>query len=291
MSLHQINPWLGEPPIGWMSHVETSLQEDIGPGDATNRLLRNDLTCEWRMEVQQSGVLCGLGILQYLFDPEPENEEDFLNLNAQDGTHVRQGDIVAYGKLNAKTLLTRERTCLNYLMRLSGVSTLTSKFVHQVGAHGCKIIDTRKTTPGLRLLEKYAVRCGGGSNHRIGLFDGILIKDNHIAAVGSITSAVQSARLSGNYLLKLEVECETEEQVEEAIQAGADIVLLDNMSPNTTAKIVEKHKGKTLFEASGSMNLTTVEEYAKTGVDFISVGSITHSAPSLAIHMEVELIP
>jgi nicotinate-nucleotide pyrophosphorylase (carboxylating) len=151
-----------------------------------------------------------------------------------------------------------------------------------------RIVDTRKTLPNLRALQKYAVRCGGGYNHRFGLFDGIMIKDNHLAASGSIAEAIETARKLNHHLVKVEVECETEAQVAEALRAGADVILLDNMEPERMARILQEHRGEAVFEASGGVSLETVAEIARTGVDAISVGAITHSAPALAMHLELE---
>jgi nicotinate-nucleotide pyrophosphorylase (carboxylating) len=173
-------------------------------------------------------------------------------------------------------------------MHLSGIATLTRAFVDRIEGSGARIIDTRKTTPGLRALDKYAVRCGGGHNHRMGLYDGAMIKDNHIAALGSITKAVSAIRSYASHMTKIEVECESMEQVEEAVRAGADIVLLDNMDPFLMREVVKKFKGKVLLEASGGISLDTVKGVAQTGVDLVSVGQITHSAPSLAFHMEIK---
>ena len=185
---------------------------------------------------------------------------------------------------------TAERVALNFLQRLSGVATITAKFVEAVGHAKARIVDTRKTTPGLRALEKYAVTVGGGFNHRYGLFDGILIKDNHIVAAGSVTNAVQRARELAHHLLKVEVEAKTLEQVLEAVEARADVILLDNMSVEMLTQAVEIVGGRALTEASGGVNLTTVPGIAATGVDLISVGALTHSAPALDISLDFHTI-
>ena len=186
----------------------------------------------------------------------------------------------------AKRALMVERTALNFLMHLSGVATLTNEFVKRIDGTGAKIIDTRKTLPGMRALQKYAVRCGGGHNHRMGLYDGAMIKDNHIAALGSIQAAVEKVRSYASHLIRIEVECENLQQVEEAVNAGADVVLLDNMDPFMMREAVQGFRGKVLFEASGGVSIDTVRGVANTGVDLISVGALTHSAVALPIHLE-----
>ena len=173
-------------------------------------------------------------------------------------------------------------------MMLSGVSSLTNWFVRSVGKNQARIVDTRKTVPGLRSLQKYAVRCGGGSNHRLGLYDAVMIKDNHIRACGSIAKAVQRARESIGHTVKIEVECESRAMVREAIEAGADIIMLDNMSAEAMKPILETYKGQAIFEASGGVTLQSVNAIADTGVDIISVGALTHSAPALSFHLEIE---
>ncbi|MBM2838522.1 MAG: nicotinate-nucleotide pyrophosphorylase, partial [Deltaproteobacteria bacterium] len=185
------------------------------------------------------------------------------------------------------SLLTAERVALNLLQRLSGIATLTRQYVKKTEGTTARIVDTRKTTPGLRALEKYAVRIGGGKNHRFGLFDGILIKDNHIAAVGSLTEAVKRAREKAPHTMKIELETENLDQVREAISAGAEIIMLDNMGIETMKKAVRLINGKALIEASGGINLNNVRQVAETGVDLISVGAITHSARSMDISMEI----
>jgi nicotinate-nucleotide pyrophosphorylase (carboxylating) len=180
-----------------------------------------------------------------------------------------------------------ERTALNFIMHLSGVATLTSAHVKRVKGTKAKIVDTRKTLPMLRSLQKYAVRCGGGHNHRMGLYDGAMIKDNHIAACGSISEALSAVRSYASHMTKIEVECESLDQIEEAINAGADVVLLDNMDPFMMREAVQKYAGKCLFEASGGVSLDTVSGVAKTGVDLISVGALTHSATAIPFHLEL----
>lgn len=262
--------------------------EDVGSGDVTSGCLDPDLQVDWYIEAQEAGVLCGVGIAEYLLSPYGSDPEDAkLVLHHADGDRIERGDRIVEGALPGRRVMMAERTVLNFLMHLSGVSTLTSAFVQRVSETKAKIVDTRKTLPGLRPLQKYAVRCGGGSNHRMGLFDGVLIKDNHIAAVGSIRKAVECIRSYASHMIKVEVECESAEMVDEAVRAGVDIVLLDNMDPFMMRECVKKHGDKVMFEASGGISLDTVRGVAQTGVDLISVGSLTHSAPAMAFHMEI----
>jgi nicotinate-nucleotide pyrophosphorylase (carboxylating) len=210
-----------------------------------------------------------------------------------DGEKVKSGDIVAEVEGKASSILTSERTALNFLQRMSGIATLTNKFVEEVNHTKAKILDTRKTVPGLRLLDKEAVRLGGGKNHRIGLFDMFLIKDNHIEIAGSITNAVKACRKfqqNKNPNLKIEVETKNLEEVKEALTCDVDIIMLDNFGTEMMKKAVAIINGKCLVEASGNINLDNVKEVAETGVDFISVGALTHSVKALDISLEVELI-
>ncbi|MDH7481151.1 MAG: carboxylating nicotinate-nucleotide diphosphorylase [Armatimonadota bacterium] len=204
-----------------------------------------------------------------------------------DGSHVEAGDVVAEITGPTAVILTAERTALNFVQRLSGIATMTSRFVALVQHTKTVITDTRKTTPGLRILEKYAVRVGGGQNHRFGLYDAILIKDNHILAAGGITEAVAAAKARAPHTMKIEVEAETLEQVEEALAAGADIILLDNMSPAMLRKAVALCKGKALTEASGNATESSIARIAETGVDMISVGALTHSVKALDVSLEI----
>ena len=203
-----------------------------------------------------------------------------------EGAKVRKGDILGEVSGKTKTLLAGERVSLNILQRLSGIATLTSLFVDAVMGTGAKIIDTRKTTPCLRFMEKYAVRMGGGVNHRFGLFDGILIKDNHIEAVGSITKAVALAK-AGHHLAKIEVEVENLNDLQEAVEAGADVIMLDNMSVNDMKEAVKIVQKRIPLEASGNVSLTNVREIAETGVDLISVGALTHSVVAADISLKI----
>lgn len=268
--------------------VDDAIAEDVGSGDLTSGSLDPDLQVKWRIEAQAEGVLCGVGIADYLLAPYSTDPEDaYIEVHRVDGEFVQRGEIIIGGLLPARRVMMAERTALNFLMHLSGVASLTDQFVRKVEGTGARIVDTRKTLPLLRNLQKYAVRCGGGHNHRMGLYDGAMLKDNHIAAAGSITAAISRLKAYISHMTKIEVECESLEMVEEAVNAGADVILLDNMDPFMMREAVKRHKGKCLFEASGGINLDTVRGVAQTGVDLISVGALTHSAVSMPFHLEL----
>ena len=272
-------------PIQYEDTVRAALIEDIGAGDVTTLLsVPAQNTASGVFLVKAEGVICGLEIAACAFklvDPTVI----FTPLVA-DGTRVQYGDIVASISGLAQSLLTGERVALNFSQRLSGTASLTQKFVDIVAGTKARIVDTRKTTPGLRTLEKYAVRCGGGHNHRYGLGDGVLIKDNHLAAGGGVAACVARAREHAPHPLRIEVECKNLAQVDEAVAAGADILLLDNMSNAVLREAVAKIAGRVLTEASGGVSLATVRGIAETGVDIISVGALTHSAAALDISLD-----
>lgn len=268
--------------------VAAALAEDVGPGDITTlATIPADATCEARLVTREPGILCGL----------PVAIEAFRQLDAtlrivahrQDGDSMATGDCVLTVSGRARPVLTAERVALNFMQRLSGIATITSRYVEAVRGTGATIVDTRKTTPGLRQLEKYAVRAGGGQNHRFGLFDGVLIKDNHIAAVDGVGAAVLAARRGAPHSLRVEVETDTLDQVREALEAGADAILLDNMGPDLLRQAVEIIAGRAISEASGGIRLETVRAAAEAGVDIISVGALTHSAPSLDLGLDFTL--
>lgn len=267
--------------------LRRALAEDIGAGDVTvQALIPADQTGAAAAHAKQAGVLAGNAVAARVFAHlDADVAATFLHA---DGERLAAGTTFLRVEGSLQAILTGERVALNILRHLSGIATLTRDFVQAVEGTNAKIIDTRKTTPGLRLLEKYAVRVGGGRNHRIGLFDGVLIKDNHIAACGSVTAAVAKARKSVHHLLKIQIEAKTMEQVAEALQAGADGILLDNMSPETMAQAVVLVDGRAFTEASGGIELDTVRDAALTGVDLISVGMVTHSAPVLDISLDIE---
>ncbi|HEX9416843.1 MAG TPA: carboxylating nicotinate-nucleotide diphosphorylase [Gaiellaceae bacterium] len=261
--------------------VRLALEEDLGSGDlTTDRIVPEGATCEAELLLKEPGVVCGLSFAEAVFttlDPEVRFEPIVA-----DGDGIEPGRIAELGG-PTRAILSGERTALNLLGRLCGIATLTRRFVDAVEGTGAAILDTRKTTPGLRGLEKYAVRCGGGQNHRFGLYDGILIKDNHLKVAGSITAAVGRARNG----VPVQVEAETLADVREAVAAGADSILLDNMSPPELAEAVALIEGRARLEASGGVSLETIKEIAGTGVDFVSVGALTHSARSLDVSLEV----
>ncbi|MEW6675367.1 MAG: carboxylating nicotinate-nucleotide diphosphorylase [Nitrospirota bacterium] len=274
-----------EIPTSVLEIIRLALDEDIGYGDITSSLLIDeDYESRAVFIAKANFVLSGLPFARevfYMLDPDIR-----FNVFIKDGSKVSKFDVLAevYGK--TRVLLSCERVSLNILQRLSGISTMTSMFVEAVKGLNAKIVDTRKTIPGLRYMEKYAVRMGGGSNHRFGLFDGILIKDNHIEAVGSIREAVKLAKGS-HHLVRIEVEVENLNDLEEAIEAGADIVMLDNMSIQDIKKAVRIAGGMVTLEASGNINLENVRETAETGVDLISIGALTHSAAAVDISMKI----
>lgn len=267
--------------------VEAALREDIRSGDVTTQSLIPSGTCGVAlMNFRENGILCGADLAHLAWEILGGVEVETLR---RDGEAISKGDTVLRVSGEAATILTGERVALNFVQRLSGIATLTRQFVEATEGTGARIADTRKTTPGLRLLEKYAVRCGGGSNHRFALDDMILIKDNHIALCGGIEQAIQRARENIGHSLKIEVECDTLEQVEKASRAGADIILLDNMQPEDLKRAVGIIDKRALSEASGGVNLQTVRAIAESGVDIISVGALTHGARSLDIGLDVEI--
>ena len=257
------------------------LAEDVGAGDVTSAaVIDEDAVCQARIVVKEPGVVCGLDVAAAVFDELGAR----LQPLAADGDRVESGPVARVDG-PARAVLTGERLALNLLGRLSGIATLTHRYVDAVERTGAKILDTRKTTPGLRELERLAVRSGGGANHRLGLFDGVLIKDNHLRVGGSIREAVDRARGTG---LPVVVECDTIDQVTEAFETGADRILLDNMSQHELRRAVSLVDGRAELEASGGVTLETVREIAETGVDFISVGALTHSARALDVSLEVQ---
>lgn len=284
-----MNVWLEPEPTGWWTIVEDALIEDVGTGDLTGACLPADQVVRWYIESQEEGVVCGLGIVDFLLGPQAGDPDNVhCDVLVRDGDRIGRGTRVIEGLANARRLMASERTALNFLMILSGVATLTRKYVDRASGTNAKIVDTRKTVPGLRVLQKYAVRCGGGHNHRMGLYDAAMLKDNHIKASGNIKEAVALLRTYLSHMTKIEVECDTLDQVGQAVEAGVDVVLLDNMDPFMMREAVTKYKRRCLFEASGGVSLETVGTIAQIGVDIISVGALTHSAPSMHFHLELE---
>ena len=266
--------------------IEQALLEDIGTGDITTEsTIPSNFKAKGIIKTSEEGVVAGLDIICLVF--KKLDFEICCKSKIKDGNKILAGEILAEITGSARTILTGERVALNFIQRMSGIATITSKFCQEVKGFPVRIVDTRKTTPGLRILEKYAVRMGGGYNHRFGLYDVILIKDNHIVVAGNIKSAVNSVRKQISHTIKIEVEVENLSQLQEALEMKVDIVMLDNMSLDIMKEAVKKAKGKVLIEASGGITLDNVREIAQTGVDLISVGALTHSVKSLDISMEI----
>jgi nicotinate-nucleotide pyrophosphorylase (carboxylating) len=272
--------------------VERALEEDLGRGDVTSDLLvPSDVAAQAVLRSRGQGVIAGLGVAAMVFAA--------VDVQVRSSALVGDGDAVAPGQElgvisgPARSVLRAERIALNFLQRLSGIATLTSRYVEAVRGTRARIVDTRKTTPGLRSLEKYAVRAGGGFNHRRDLSHAMMIKDNHLAVIGalglSLTEAIKRARESLPHTLKIEIEVDRLDQIREALAAGADIILLDNMSTEDLSRAVAAINGRAIIEASGGVNLGTISEIAATGVDVISVGALTHSAPALDIGLDFEV--
>ncbi|MCW5959358.1 MAG: carboxylating nicotinate-nucleotide diphosphorylase [Pyrinomonadaceae bacterium] len=269
------------------------LAEDIGRGDITTRsTVPRDVRGQGNFLAKEDLVICGLAVAEAVFiHLDEENPE--IETNYHDGDAVEKGTIFGSLKGYADVLLTGERVALNLLQRMSGVATETRKYVKAVEGTGAIIVDTRKTTPGLRMLEKYAVTVGGAKNHRFGLDDGVLIKDNHIALAGGITEAVTAAKKQVGHLHKIEVEISNWAQLREAVMSGADIIMLDNQTPEESEKLVEMARDlnpNIIIESSGGMNLDTVRSFAEAGVDLISVGRLTHSAKAVDISFKIKAI-
>jgi len=270
--------------------LEMALREDIGSGDITSEsVVPADTMAKGTILSKSEGIIAGLDVAGEIFrmvDPEV----DFRKL-VSDGEQIHQKQEIATAEGPARSILTAERTVLNFLQRLSGIATLTSKYVRAAAGHKARVIDTRKTTPGWRVLEKYAVRVGGGHNHRFGLYEAVLIKDNHIAALGSISDAIARARERIPHTMRIEVEVEDMDQVREAIRAGADIIMPDNMDADEMTQAVKLIDGRAIVEASGGIRLEDIPTVAATGVDLISVGALTNAAPPLDISMSMTLMP
>jgi nicotinate-nucleotide pyrophosphorylase (carboxylating) len=271
--------------------VKESLAEDLACGDVTtDSLISPDIKGKATVLIKRDGMLAGIDVAGEVFK-QVDGSVRFKAL-AEDGAKVRKGDIVATVEGRAASILKAERTALNFLQHMSGIATETARYVEAVSGTKAVITDTRKTIPGLRMLEKYAVRAGGGKNHRMNLADGVLIKDNHLVALRAsgigLKEAVRKARQRAPKDLKVEVEVESVEQAREALAAGADIIMLDNMNLDDMRKVVKLVKGKALLEASGGITLDNVRSVAETGVDLISIGALTHSARALDISLELE---
>ncbi|MDR0326390.1 MAG: carboxylating nicotinate-nucleotide diphosphorylase [Oscillospiraceae bacterium] len=272
------------------SLIQTALKEDIGWGDITTEAcVPPDLQAVGAFIAKEPMVICGLFTLQRVFAAMDERVK--VMLHCQDGSMLLAGTMVAEVSGPARAILTAERTSLNILQRLSGIATRTREAVTQVEGTQARVCDTRKTTPGLRELEKYAVRIGGGSNHRMGLSDGVLIKDNHIAAAGSIAKAVDAARKRIPHSIKIEVETATIDDVRQALSSGADIIMFDNMDIPMMTEAVRLVNGRALTEASGNMGDKPLREVAMTGVDLISIGALTHTVHAADINLKLGSTP
>lgn len=276
-----------------LASIAEFLSEDLGRGDITTQAcVAPEVRGQGKFLAKEDLVVCGLDVAEAVFihlDEESPEIEATIN----EGEEVEAGTVFATLRGYADILLAGERTALNLIQRMSGIATLTRQYVKAIEGTGAQIVDTRKTTPGLRMLEKYAVTVGGGKNHRLGLDDGVLIKDNHIALAGGITEAVTLAKKMVGHLHKIEVEISNWAQLREAIEAGADIVMLDNQTPEEAEKLVEMARQlnpNVLIEASGGMDLDRVRSYAEAGVDLISVGKLTHSARAVDISFKIQTV-
>ena len=264
--------------------LRRALLEDIGHGDITTEsCVPIDAQSKAHFIAKEAGVVCGMEVVTQIF--ALLDSEVLVTPRVTDGTQVKVGDIIAEIQGLSRSILSGERVALNLLQRLSGIATKTAAAVSEVADTKTKICDTRKTTPGLRALEKYAVKTGGGANHRFGLYDGVMVKDNHIIAAGGIQRAVESARANVPHTVKIEVETTNLDEVAQAIAAGADIIMLDNMDCATMKKAVQQIAERAVTEASGNMGDRSLREVAETGVDFISIGALTHTVRALDISL------
>lgn len=269
--------------------IEAALREDYGRmGDVTSAaIIDKNAHAESFFNARQSGILAGVGIAKMVFnivDPSVKFE-----LQKRDGEFLKSKDLIAKVSGNARSILLAERVALNFMGHLSGIASKTNDFVNECSAYNVRIVCTRKTTPLLRCLEKYAVRCGGGYNHRFGLDDAIMIKDNHIAVAGGVSKAIQLAKQHVGHLMKIEIEVDNLNQLEDALNEQPDVILLDNMSLNDMKIAVKKTMGRVVLEASGNITIERVTEIAKTGIDVISIGALTHSVTCLDIGLDFSI--
>lgn len=270
-------------------YIIDALKEDITSEDVTtNAVMPNDKQGKVELICKQDGIICGLTVFERTFKLLDESSR--FETKVKDGDTVKKGELigVVYGEI--KALLSGERTALNYLQRMSGIATLTNEMVSELKGYKTKLLDTRKTTPNMRLFEKYAVKIGGGTNHRYNLTDGVLIKDNHIGAAGSITNAIKLCKEYAPFVRKIEVEVENLDMLKEALEAGADIIMLDNMDNDTMREAVKMVAGKAETECSGNVVKERLKEIAEMGVDFVSCGALTHSAPIMDLSLK-NLVP
>jgi nicotinate-nucleotide pyrophosphorylase (carboxylating) len=268
--------------------VSEALTEDCGIGDlTTDSIVASDLLAHGKFLAKEDLVLAGWPVVARVF------QTVYFSIATEplfaEGDYVDKGAVIGRVHGPAAKILTAERVALNFLQRLSGIATLTQKYVSAVSGTGAVVLDTRKTTPGLRVLEKYAVRTGGARNHRFGLYDGVLIKENHIVAAGGIHEAIRLSRKRVDHLKRIEVEVTSLDEFNEAVEAGAEVILLDNMTVKQVKEAVERANGRIQLEVSGGIQLSNIRDYAQTGVNFISVGALTHSPPSVDISLELHL--
>ena len=266
-------------------YILNTLKEDITSEDvSTNAVMPEDRQGKADLICKQDGIVCGLDIFKRTF--ELLDSSSHFEASCKDGDFVKKGQLmgVIYGDI--KAILSGERTALNYLQRMSGIATITREYVNELEGFSTTLLDTRKTTPNMRPFEKYAVTVGGATNHRYNLSDGVLLKDNHIGAAGSVTKAIKMAKAYAPFVRKIEIETETLEQVKEALEAGADIIMLDNMDNETMKKAVELIGGRAETECSGNVTKERLKEIAEIGVDFVSCGALTHSAPIMDVSLK-----
>lgn len=270
-------------------YILNALKEDITSEDVTtNAVMREAKKGKADLICKQDGIICGLDVFKRVF--ELLSEDSTFETSFKDGDKVKKGELIGTVYGDIRVLLSGERTALNYLQRMSGIATLTNEMVTELAGYKTKLLDTRKTTPNMRPFEKHAVKVGGGTNHRYNLSDGVLIKDNHIGAAGSITKAVQMAKEYAPFVRKIEVEVESLEQLKEAVEAGADIIMLDNMDNDTMRQAVVLVAGKAETECSGNVTKERLKEIAEIGVDYVSCGALTHSAPIMDVSLK-NLVP
>ncbi|RMG55456.1 MAG: carboxylating nicotinate-nucleotide diphosphorylase [Gammaproteobacteria bacterium] len=278
---------LPQPPSDLHEQVARALAEDIGAGDLTAALIPEDQHASATLLCREPAVICGQPWVEACLEAVDPRLQ--IAWRVSEGAQVAADTVLAHIEGPARGLLTAERTALNFLQTLSGTATVTARYVERIRDTGCRVLDTRKTLPGLRTAQKYAVRCGGGHNHRMGLYDALLIKENHIAAAGSITAAVAEGRRRFPHA-PIEVETETLEEVNEALQAGADRIMLDNFSLEAIRRAVERVDGQCELEVSGNVNLDNIRDYALTGVDYISVGALTKHLHAIDLSLRVETV-
>lgn len=265
--------------------ILSALKEDVTSEDVSaNAVMKNDTKAEAQLICKQDGVICGLDVFERVFKLLDDTSE--FECGYSDGDEVKNGELLGVIRGKTAAILTGERTALNYIQRMSGIATITREYSAELEGFETTLLDTRKTTPNNRFFEKYAVRIGGGTNHRYNLSDGIMLKDNHICAAGSIKRAVEMAKEYASFVRKIEVETEDLAMVREAVEAGADIIMLDNMDTQTMKEAVQIINGKALTECSGNVTKERLKEIAETGVDFISSGALTHSAPIMDISLK-----